>query len=869
MKSIHFLFPLIASIMILNPCYSQAWMDFIPDEKKADPSFFDVQQAFYEYARFKDPSSIEGIRQFKRWEWYMQGRVDQDGQFPAERYWHEYQKVKSTLKNGKQKNVNWTPVGPFNVPSLINYGFHVGVGRVDCMAFHPFDEDIVWVGTPGGGAWKSPDGGLSWECKTDQLPTLGVSDIVVHPTNPDLIYLATGERDAWNTFSVGVLKSQDGGETWDNTGLNYEVQDLKAVNQLLMHPDDPDIIIAATSQGIYKTTDGGSGWVQVETSGHFKDMVFKPGDPSVIYASTYHFFGGARIFKSSDGGDSFDYLYGTGMPAANTCRIKLATSPADPNRIYALNCKTGNYCLEGFYRSLDDGITWEKTISGDEQDLVGYVTSGPADLGQGFYNLSMAVSTDDPDEILVGGTHIWKSVDGGETFMLNDNCYVIYNQWIHADIHEFAYHPLNDKLYAGTDGGIYRSDDHGANWNDISEGLQITQSYRLGVSELDADLMVIGNQDNGSFKFDDNDCVSINTADGMDCFIDSGDPEIIYTSYQYGTLFKSPNGGISQINITPNNAGNAVWTAPFLKHPTDPDIIYAGYTEIFRSTDKGTTWDQITNGFTNGAVIHRILVAPGDDQVIYASSYNSIWKTTDGGVNWNKISGDLPLFQYPPVPFDIFTFYDMAVSPLDPDIVWVTYSNFMEGVKVFKSLDGGENWMNISGNLPNFPVNCIVYQPGTNDGVYVGMDVGVYYTDNDLNSWFDVSVGLPGVVITDLEIVQSAGKLVAATYGRGVWETELFNPVTSIGNRASDQTLKVWPNPASANISLQYTCHGESRVTIVLLDPFGNPVLTKHATNQGGMVCDVIDLAGMARGTYVLSLFINRVPVQYKKIVKI
>ncbi|MCB2222507.1 MAG: T9SS type A sorting domain-containing protein [Bacteroidetes bacterium] len=857
------------AFFFLSLCHSQAWMDFIPDEKKADPAFYDVQQAFYEYARFKEPSSIEGVKQYKRWEWYMQGRVNEEGLFPADLYWREYQKVKGSTRDGLMKNVNWTPVGPFNVPGLINYGFHVGVGRVDCIAFHPFDEDVLWVGTPGGGAWKSINGGLSWSCKTDQLPTLGVSDIIVHPINPDIVYLATGERDSWNTFSVGVLKSTDGGETWEVTGLSYEVQDLKAVNQLLMHPDDPDILIAATSQGIFKTTDGGANWLQVVTSGHFMDMVFKPGDPTVVYASTYHFFGGARIFKSTDGGDSFDYLYGTGMPAANTCRIKLATSPADPDLIYAFNCKTGNYCLEGFYRSLDNGITWEKTISGDEQDLVGYVTSGPADYGQGFYNLSMVVSNDDPDEILVGGTHIWKSTDGGETFILNDNCYIINDHWIHADIHEFDYHPLNDRLYAGCDGGIYMSDDHGANWNDISEGLQITQSYRLGVSELDADLMVIGNQDNGSFKFDDNDCVSINSADGMDCFIGSGDPEILYTSYQYGVLFKSTNGGISQINITPDNAGNAVWTAPFLEHPTNPDIIYAGYTDIFKSSDKGSTWDQITFGFTNGALIHRLLIAPGDDQVMYAASYNTIWRTTDGGVSWNTISNDLPPFQYPSIPFDVFTFYDLEVSAIDPDVVWVTYSNFMDGIKVFKSMDGGDNWLNISGNLPNFPVNCIVYQPGTNDGIYVGLDVGVYYTDNNLNTWFDVSNGLPGVVITDLEIVNSAHKLVAATYGRGVWETDLFDPVTSVENPISDGIFTVWPNPASEQISIQYSCQGESRVTITLMDLTGHILLSKKSVNAGGVIKDELDISGIAGGTYVLSLSVDNRPEMFEKIIKL
>lgn len=833
---------------------SQEWMDFIPDEKKNNPSFFDVKAAFEEFSKFKYPSEISGIKQYKRWEVYMQGRVNAEGRFPTNVYWNEYQRVTAQRKKLDSKEVNWQPVGPFNIPEYAGYGIRVGVGRIDCIAFHPTDEDIMWIGTPAGGAWKTVDGGLSWQPMTDHFPTMGVADIIFHPNNPNIMYMATGERDAWNTYSMGVLKSTDGGDNWESTGLDFTIQDLHSVDKLLINPDNPNIIIAGTNHGIYKTIDGAENWQLVSNSDHFRDLVFKPFDNNVIYAATYNYFGGARIYKSIDGGDTFETLNNTGMPYSSVCRIKLGVSMGNPEVLYALNCHASTNGLEGFYRSMDGGESWTKTLSGSQQDIVGYSADGANQGGQGFYNLSMAVSPYNANEVLVGGTHIWRSTDGGDSFSLNDNCYQISVDWIHADLHEFVYNPISMNLFAGCDGGIYKSLDNGENWIDISEGLQITQSYRLGISQLDPDLMMIGNQDNASFVFNDDDCWGVIGGDGMECMIDHENTNIIYGSIQGGVLFKSLNGGNSFFEITPNNPGQGVWTTPFFIHPTNSNILYACYNRIFKSEDKGVSWEPITDYFANGAPLHRVVVAPANDQVIYAATYNTIWKTENGGANWEVISEDLPVFSYPPIPFDLLTFYDMKVSFTDPETLWVTYSNFAEGNKVFKTIDGGDSWINISGNLPNFPVNCIVQYNNADDGVYVGTDIGVYYTDNNLDMWFDVSNGLPNVIVTDMEINYPANKLVAATHGRGVWETELFDPTTSVNKYRISDEMEIHPNPATSQVIISFKMNQASDITISVRDVQGCIVMLKFIETKPGQNKLVLDISKLAPGIYFVDL---------------
>jgi len=228
----------------------------------------------------------------------------------------------------------------------------------------------------------------------------------------------------------------------------------------------------------------------------------------------------------------------------------------------------------------------------------------------------------------------------------------------------------------------------------------------------------------------------------------------------------------------------------------------------------------------------------------------------------------LPNFSFPPIPFDLLTFYDIAVSPNDPEVVWVTYSNFMADNKVFKTYDGGENWINITGDLPNFPVNCIVYQVGTDDGVYIGMDVGVFYIDNNLNNWFDVSNGLPNVVVTDLEIQYMDNKLVACTHGRGVWETELFNPITVVDAAKEKESFTFYPNPAYDKVTISFDPDISEEVNISLKDISGRTIKSDIISNQKEQRIIYFEIPEIESGIYLLELKAGSI-VQSKKLIKL
>jgi len=253
---------------------------------------------------------------------------------------------------------------------------------------------------------------------------------------------------------------------------------------------------------------------------------------------------------------------------------------------------------------------------------------------------------------------------------------------------------------------------------------------------------------------------------------------------------------------------------------------------------------------------------------MYAATYNTIWKTENGGTDWEVISEDLPTFSYPPIPFDLLTFYDMKVSTTDPETVWVTYSNFAEGSKVFKTTDGGDTWANISGNLPNFPVNCIVQYNDADDGVYVGTDIGVYYTDNNLDVWFDVSNGLPNVIVTDMEINYPANKLVAATHGRGVWETELFDPTTSIQKFIGLENVKLQPNPVENQVTVSIPLSQPCLIEILVKDMQGRYIFSEFIEGKKGHNKSTLNVSGLKRGFYLVEISCGNKKLQILKLVK-
>jgi hypothetical protein len=772
MKKIVFTFCLLSSVFCLHIANAQPWLNLLPKNKAAEElTLKDYQQAFNTYweslnidrERLRENKQLEsGWEKFKRWEYYMEGVVDDGGHFPKQtgmQVVREHKKTNSEVYANTPKTANWSSLGPFN-----STGGYAGIGRLNCIAFHPTDPDIWWVGAASGGLWATTNNGASWECMTDDNGVLAVSDIII-PTDyetSNTIYIATGDRDAGDNSSIGVLKSIDNGATWNETGITYTINQGRRVNRLLLDPNDNNTIIAATNVGVFKTTDGGSTWNTQLSAISFIDMEFKPGDYNTLYGSS-----GSGIWTTANGGANWDQALYLGLQ-----RIELAVTPANPNIVYAVvsNHSSG---LHGIYKSTDSGASFEQTFSGSTKNLLGWNAWGQDGGGQGWYDLCIAVSPTDENTLLVGGVNTWRSTNGGTDF--GEMC---VNHWwgeggviaVHADKHALTYR--NDgMLFEGNDGGIYLSPNDGTTWTDKTNGMRISQMYRLGCSTTVSNEVITGLQDNGTKLFTENIWRDVYGGDGMECLIDYTNVNIQYGTYVCGEIHRTMNHWTSNTDISPRYDG--AWVAPYIIHPTNPEILYAGYDDLYKTENRGNTWEQITNVNTSNK-IRSISICESDPDVIYMANETRMWKTTNGGNNWSNIlniSGT--------------SITSICVKNDDPQTVWYTRSGY-NASKVYKSVNGGAQWENISTGLPNIPMYSIVYNKleGQSEQLYVGSEVGVYFKNGGLD-WVAFNNGLPNVKIGELEIYYNmqnpeACRLRAATYGRGLWESPIEMVTTPV-----------------------------------------------------------------------------------------
>ncbi|MBU0489128.1 MAG: T9SS type A sorting domain-containing protein [Bacteroidetes bacterium] len=779
------------SLLILSLCFAfsiqaQQWAEKMMD---GNYSFSEIKTEFYNFWQGKDYKTTKGWKQFKRWEHFMAPRVFPDNEtIPPDATYRVWKQLKNAAAKSNQRTDLWQSLGPFDVPMDMG-----GAGRLNCIRFHPTNPNMLYAGAPAGGLWISANGGSTWYTTTDELGSIGVTDVAVNSINPDIIYIATGDGDAGDTYSIGVLKSIDGGTSWDNTGLNWAVNATRKVSRLLIHPTNPDILYAATSSGFYKTINAGQTWDQLRL-GAYRDMEFKPDDPETIYlAST------TRVYKSTNGGENWTTLTLSTF-VVPISRIALAVTPADPEVVYAL---TGNSNDQGFgalYKSTNAGASFVQ--KSNTPNILGWETDGSDGGGQAWYDLGLAVSSTNANIVYAGGVNIWKSVNSGTDW---DQIAHWYggggNPYVHADIHDLVCRPTDgSKVYAACDGGLFKTDNSGGSWVDLSDGISIGQIYKFSNSQTNPNVIISGWQDNGTNLYAAGQWGRVIGGDGMDCQVDYSDEDIMYGSVYYGALYRSTNGGGNFQDCTDGIDEEGDWVTPFVIDPSDPQTLVAGYSNIWKTTNRGDFWQKISD-FNFAGKINVVAIAESNSDVIIVSSYNVLYKTTDGGNNWENLNDNLPYL----------AITGIAIHPTNPDIFWLTYSGYSNGNRVFRTDDGGVTWINISDNLPNIPANCIICQSGTTEALYVGMDVGVFYLDNSLSDWQFYGQGLPNTVVNELEIVSSVGKLRAATYGRGVWEAPLWDPVfTGISYSSKDEDVFLYPNPSTGDflITLPSTCYG-------------------------------------------------------------
>lgn len=749
--------------------YAQHKFMFLEMEKsKENTTFFDYQKAFDDYWGDKNiengwytdqngnKQKAYGWKQFKRWENFWQTRVNPTtGEFPKTTASEQFQKHEKIY--GKYpKGGDWQSFGP-----ATSYSGYSGIGRINTVAFHPTDENTFWVGAPAGGLWATTDHGTTWTVLTDQNEVLGVSSIAV-PTDyetSETIYIATGDRDANDNLSVGVLKTTDAGTTWQETGLSFAPSDDELVNKLLIHPANNNMIFASTSDGFYFTTDAAQTWTKTTTQ-KFVDFEFMPNNPTIIYGATRN----GRLFKSEDSGQTWVEKFFS----SSSNRLEIAVTQANPNIVYIL-AGNGNNGLNGVYKSNDQAENFN--LAFDNYNLLGWSEYGSDSGGQAWYDLALAADPNDENILFAGGVNTWKSVDGGHSWSLNSHWYGGGGvQAVHADKHYLEYRPNSSTLFECNDGGIYVTE-NGEDWTDLTNGMIISQMYALGVAQTVPEMTITGLQDNGTKLWipDSETWEDVVGGDGMECLIDFENENTQYGSLYYGQIYRTTNMWGNSVDISNNIPGGASgnWVTPYVLDPNDHNTIYIGYNQLWKSSNQGSDFESIGSFSGN---LSNIAVSEANSDFIYVTNGSSLRKTTDGGTNWNTVTSGIPISES--------TIRYICIKNNEPNTAWVALSGYNQD-GVYQTTDGGQTWTNISAGLPEIPVNCVIQNKLESAQVqlYAGTDYGVYIKNGE-QDWTLYSDGLPNVVVSELEIYYDMeyppnSRLRAATYGRGLWESTL------------------------------------------------------------------------------------------------
>jgi photosystem II stability/assembly factor-like uncharacterized protein len=702
----------------------------------------------------------------------------------------------------------WELEGPTNIG-----------GRLADLAIDPEDPDTVYVAAASGGVWKTTDGGNTLEKAWSDDLSQGMGAIAIGADGA--IWAGTGELNPGGgsiTFGgTGVFRSDDGGETWKRRGLGAS----GTTGRIVTHPTDPRTIYVAAGgdlfnpggdRGIYRSTTGGASWKRVLapetpfTGG--ADLVMDPSNPDRLYAAMWDHrrepdvrtYGGvgSGLFRTDDGGDTWTRLENVltkspGNPSgpanerlpdesglardATLGRIGVAVAPSNPDRVYVITTHTFGQD-KGFYVSNDGGDSFNTAARPGSQG------------GFGWWFGRIWVDPANQDHLFVAGVNLRESSNAGTTWGSS--------QGIHVDQHGLQWDAnVPNLVYLGNDGGLYRSNANGATqtWTKATYE-PYTQHYQVEVAETDPTRLTGGTQDNGcirSWGSAGGGWNGYGCGDGEYVPIDWSDPRIWYGCSQYGgcARYDERTGTVvgDSIRNSPPGAGETPpasarwnWHAPLVIDPNNPEVLYFAGNQLNRSTDRGETWtalspphpDDLTGFFDPGrddpiyrnwGTITTVSVSKTEPETIFVGTDTGrVWKTEDLGATWTEFVGKgLPRRWVSRV----------AIDPRDADLVYATFSGFRNGeaaANVFKTQDGGDTWENVSGNLPNAPVNDVVLDPDDPDGVYVGTDVGVFSLKNGKKNWEAVGRGLPLAPVLDLRLHAPSDQLFAGTFGRSVWK---------------------------------------------------------------------------------------------------
>ncbi len=700
------------------------------------------------FAQDDDGESPEMIKQ--RFEYITTRRVGGPGKtLPPFAYQIAMEQKKnivdiSSVLEHPYDDVGWVSVNP-NGMFYNRNGVSYISGRTNSMAFHPSDPNIIYIATAQGGVWKTTNGGTNWTAMTDGLSTLSGGDIVIDPVNPNIIYYASGEANfsVDSQYGDGIFKSTDAGVTWNKIATTAQVGSYIA--QICVDPTNTQVIYAAGTSGVFKTTNGGTAWSNTGAGTYGVSLILDPVNTQILYLGTL--FG--LVKKSTNGGTSWTTLT-TGLPSTNAQRTQLAMAPSNNLILYACIENASTSAMLGLYKTTDAGTTW--TTAATSPNPLG---------GQGWYDNSITVHNTDPNIVVVAGLDLYVSTNGGTTLTKKtDWASVSAGNFSHADVHRLAYN--GTVLYCASDGGFYKSTNNGNNWSDLNRTISSLQFQSADYDPTNILKIYGGCQDNDK-EYTTNggtDWIQRTTGDGGYTIVDPVNTNYIYSQYVNGTLYRSGNSGVSFSSIAPSGSTGGLFYNPFEMAPGDHNTIIYCEGDVWKTTSAQTAstfggWSQLATTATVGGSVSAIGISTTTTNKIYIGTSNGrILVTTNNGANWSLSTG----YNY---------VSDFAVDPVDDNIAYATFGGTSSTVR--KTTNGGNTWSVISTGLPSIAANSIILKTSGTRILIIGMDAGVYASTNEGTNWYAMNTNLPNVEVYDLKYHESAGVLLAATHGRGVW----------------------------------------------------------------------------------------------------
>ncbi|AGC75392.1 putative secreted protein (Por secretion system target) [Nonlabens dokdonensis] len=790
-------------------------------------------------------------KQFERWVFYWQPRVNADGTFPNELQGYYNAGILSNtgelqkpfIAKSTQSNESWTNVGPAQA-DLNNNGYtnYPQMGRLNTLLRikHPTtrSQDVLLVGAPDGGIWKSNDGGATWAPKLDFAAGIGVTDIRTVPgtttanylTRP--IYVSTGDYDGQQSKSIGVLKSTDGGETFSSTGLTYTPDQQMTMGDIIVI--DANTVFVAEKQFIKKTLDGGATWTNAYDSQFANSLIGR----AAFNGTEIMFTSGQEVYYTDNynndvNWDAYDF----------TSNVNKKSVTTDANGDFYTQDQSGRI----------------RKFNKTSRTFVDFGTIPPGYDSQSGYNQALVINN---SLFLTGAVRGASSTNNGATWTntLNEAWTGPTDSgvYVHSDHHRMGQLDTDLEFWSVNDGGLnyvtYASTtDIKPTTTYLSSNVIVTQSYSIAINpSANDDSYLMSNQDNDAFSKRNGSWYAVNLGDGIQSAINYNNADIRYASDQNGGIVQTNTGFQGQLNGNGNfvSVPSASFYFPLEMNKTNPNFLYAGSNDVYKID--ATNAMNLTISPTNSGLTDLISIATHGNAIM-AASFSSIKFSSNGGTTWTSIG--LP------------TGTSGEISSVDFDgtnnnNMYVTYSGYNNNSKVFKTTNGGTSWTNISSNLPNIVTyEVMLKQNQSSEYLFLATELGVYFTNNSGTSWSRLGQGLPNVNIRDIEIHYTADKLVAGSFGRGLWEINIANSTLSSDSiDAPTVEVTVYPNPTSDLLNVKIA--DSKQYNYVMYNVVGGIVKKGTISDKG------IDVSELAQNMYLLRVYNDATSVTKKVIIE-